>query len=118
MGFHEVKHGISNAKKNNGNGLSTKIQGQSITLVPVFVLKGEARLTVSSRKVFCALLFLSALFFALAFFIGVPLLVTRPQKFAISFTMGSITFMGSFGILKGRSKLLDHLSLVSFQNGC
>jgi hypothetical protein len=27
MGFHEVKHGISNAKKNNGNGLSTKIQG-------------------------------------------------------------------------------------------
>ncbi|EEC51002.1 predicted protein, partial [Phaeodactylum tricornutum CCAP 1055/1] len=57
-------------------------------------------------KVFCALLFLSALFFALAFFIGVPLLVTRPQKFAISFTMGSITFMGSFGILKGP---MEHL---------
>lgn len=52
-------------------------------------------------QVFCGLLFLSALFFALAFFIGMPALVARPQKFAISFTMGSLTFMASFGILKG-----------------
>jgi len=52
-------------------------------------------------KVFCALLFLSALFFALAFFIGVPLLAMKPQKFALSFTCGSLTFMGSFAILKG-----------------
>jgi len=52
-------------------------------------------------KVFCALLFLSALFFALAFFVGVPMLALKPQKFALSFTCGSVTFMGSFGIMKG-----------------
>lgn len=52
-------------------------------------------------KVFCALLFLSALFFALAFFVGLPMLALKPQKFALSFTCGSITFMASFGIMKG-----------------
>eukprot|EP00534_Pseudo-nitzschia_fraudulenta_P003420 CAMPEP_0201131410 /NCGR_PEP_ID=MMETSP0850-20130426/42765_1 /ASSEMBLY_ACC=CAM_ASM_000622 /TAXON_ID=183588 /ORGANISM="Pseudo-nitzschia fraudulenta, Strain WWA7" /LENGTH=184 /DNA_ID=CAMNT_0047401443 /DNA_START=157 /DNA_END=708 /DNA_ORIENTATION=+ len=52
-------------------------------------------------KVFCALLFLSGLFFALAFFVGVPMLALKPQKFALSFTCGSLTFMGSFGIMKG-----------------
>jgi len=52
-------------------------------------------------KVFCALLFLSALFFALAFFVGVPMLALKPQKFALSFTCGSVTFMGSFAIMKG-----------------
>lgn len=29
------------------------------------------------------------------------MITMRPQKFAISFTMGSLLFMGSFGILKG-----------------
>jgi hypothetical protein len=52
-------------------------------------------------QVFCGLLFLSILFFALAFFIGVPMLAVKPHKFAISFTCGSLTFMGSFGILRG-----------------
>lgn len=52
-------------------------------------------------QVFCALLFLSAVFFALAFFVGVPFLLVKPQKFALSFTCGSLTFMGSFAILKG-----------------
>jgi hypothetical protein len=47
------------------------------------------------------LLFLSAVFFALAFFVGVPVLAMRPQKFALSFTCGSMTFMGSFAIMKG-----------------
>jgi Got1/Sft2-like family len=51
--------------------------------------------------VFCGLLFLSILFFALAFFLGIPMLPVKPQKFAISFTCGSLTFMGSFGILRG-----------------
>jgi hypothetical protein len=51
--------------------------------------------------VFCALLFLSALFFALAFFVGLPTITLRPQKFALSFTMGSLMFMFSFAILKG-----------------
>ncbi|KAL7545538.1 hypothetical protein ACHAWF_008887 [Thalassiosira exigua] len=52
-------------------------------------------------QVFCALLLLSAVFFALGFFVGIPLLTVRPQKFALSFTCGSLTFMGSFAILKG-----------------
>jgi Got1/Sft2-like family len=52
-------------------------------------------------KVFCGLLFLSALFFGLAFFVGLPMIAVRPQKFALSFTLGSLTFMGSFGVLKG-----------------
>lgn len=50
---------------------------------------------------FCALLILSALFFALAFAVGMPMIYIRPQKFALSFTFGSLTFMGSFAILKG-----------------
>jgi Got1/Sft2-like family len=29
------------------------------------------------------------------------MIVVRPQKFALSFTFGSLTFMASFGILKG-----------------
>eukprot|EP00591_Stephanopyxis_turris_P009933 CAMPEP_0195519840 /NCGR_PEP_ID=MMETSP0794_2-20130614/15604_1 /TAXON_ID=515487 /ORGANISM="Stephanopyxis turris, Strain CCMP 815" /LENGTH=227 /DNA_ID=CAMNT_0040649071 /DNA_START=146 /DNA_END=829 /DNA_ORIENTATION=+ len=54
-------------------------------------------------KMFCALLFLSALFFALAFSVGLPMIAMRPQKFALSFTFGSLTFMGSFGLLVGPS---------------
>jgi hypothetical protein len=57
--------------------------------------------TRTPTQVFCALLFLSALFFALAFFVGLPAITFRPHKFALSFTCGSFTFMGSFGILKG-----------------
>ena len=52
-------------------------------------------------QIFCISLLLSALFFALGFFVGIPLLTVRPQKFALSFTCGSITFMSSFAILKG-----------------
>lgn len=59
-----------------------------------------------SIQVFCALLFLSALFFCLAFFVGIPMIAIKPQKFALSFTCGSLTFMGSFGILKGP---MEHL---------
>ena len=60
-------------------------------------------------QVFCALLFLSAVFFALAFFVGVPVLAMRPQKFALSFTCGSITFMGSFAIMKGPKEHLTSM---------
>jgi hypothetical protein len=51
--------------------------------------------------VFCALLFLSAVFFGLAFGVGLPLIAFRPQKFALSFTFGSLIFMSSFAVLKG-----------------
>jgi hypothetical protein len=46
-------------------------------------------------------LFLSAVFFGLAFGVGLPLIAFRPQKFALSFTFGSLIFMSSFCILKG-----------------
>ena len=52
-------------------------------------------------KVFCALLILSAVFFGLGFAVGLPMISIRPQKFALSFTFGSLTFMGSFAILRG-----------------
>ena len=52
-------------------------------------------------KVFVSLLIVSGIFFALAFFVGLPLITIRPQKFAISFTCGSLTFMGSFALLRG-----------------
>lgn len=52
-------------------------------------------------QVFCALLFLSALFFGLGFGVGLPMIAIRPQKFALCFTFGSLCFMGSFAILKG-----------------
>lgn len=55
------------------------------------------------------MLFLSALFFALAFFVGLPMLAVRPQKFALSFTFGSILFMSSFAILKGPMAHLQSL---------
>lgn len=52
-------------------------------------------------KVFIISLFISGLFFGLAFFIGLPLVTVRPQKFALCFTLGSLSFMCSFAILKG-----------------
>ena len=52
-------------------------------------------------KVFIICLFISGLFFSLAFFVGLPMITVRPQKFAISFTFGSLSFMSSFAILKG-----------------
>lgn len=52
-------------------------------------------------KVFCALLCLSGLFFFLGFVVGLPLITVRPQKFALCFTFGSLTFMSSFAILRG-----------------
>lgn len=52
-------------------------------------------------QIFAICLLLSGIFFALGFFVGIPLLTVRPQKFALSFTCGSITFMSSFAILKG-----------------
>jgi hypothetical protein len=38
------------------------------------------------------------------------MITVRPQKFALSFTCGSLTFMGSFGIMKGPKEHL--LSMI------
>lgn len=52
-------------------------------------------------RMFGALLILSALFFTLGFTVGLTFLTIRPQKFALCFTFGSLTFMSSFAVLKG-----------------
>jgi hypothetical protein len=52
-------------------------------------------------QMFCVMLLLSALFFFLGFAVGLPMITFRPQKFALCFTFGSMTFMGAFAILKG-----------------
>jgi len=52
-------------------------------------------------RMFCALLILSVVFFTLGFTVGLPLIAVRPRKFALCFTCGSLTFMGSFAILRG-----------------
>ncbi|KAG0353990.1 hypothetical protein BGZ54_001904, partial [Gamsiella multidivaricata] len=39
--------------------------------------------------------------FMIAFFVGLPMLVLSPSKFATSFTLGSILLMTSFALLKG-----------------
>lgn len=57
-------------------------------------------------RMFCTFLCLSALFFTLGFFVGLPTIYVRPQKFALCFTFGSLFFMGSFAILKGP---MEHL---------
>ncbi|KAF9114573.1 hypothetical protein BGX27_010456 [Mortierella sp. AM989] len=39
--------------------------------------------------------------FMIAFFVGLPLFVISPSKFATSFTLGSILMMSSFALLRG-----------------
>jgi len=56
-------------------------------------------------KFFVMLLILSVVFFLLGFLVGLPALALRPQKFAISFTMGSVCFMLSFALLVGPKRL-------------
>jgi hypothetical protein len=52
-------------------------------------------------KGFVICMSISLIFFVLAFVIGLPMVVLAPTKFAISFTLGSISFMLSFAILEG-----------------
>lgn len=52
-------------------------------------------------RMFCTLLCISALFFTLGFLVGVPTIYVRPQKFALCFTLGSLSFMCAFAILRG-----------------
>ncbi|KAG0292477.1 protein transport protein sft2 [Linnemannia gamsii] len=47
--------------------------------------------------------------FMIAFFIGLPMLLLKPSKFATSFTLGSILLMASFALLKGPAAHLKAL---------
>jgi len=91
---------------------------QYSSFVTVVVLIVDIYLSTFRSQVFTALLLLSALFFALAFGVGMPMITVRPQKFAISFTMGSILFMGSFGILKGPAEHLSKLVIALAPTQC
>ena len=115
---------VSDAATGNGDELSGTLQGENFAppalfvcgpaqrMFPLILLKFSTHLLFcylsepspcrsTHPQMFCALLILSALFFALAFAVGLPMIYIRPQKFALSFTCGSLTFMGSFAILKG-----------------
>jgi hypothetical protein len=52
-------------------------------------------------KGFVATVMLASFFMFMAFFIGLPVIVIRPQKFALCFTLGSLLFMSSFALLRG-----------------
>ncbi|KAF9900660.1 protein transport protein sft2 [Linnemannia zychae] len=47
--------------------------------------------------------------FMISFFVGLPLLLIKPSKFATSFTLGSILLMTSFALLKGPAAHLKAL---------
>ena len=52
-------------------------------------------------KGFVATVLLAGFFFFMAFLVGLPVIVLRPSKFALCFTMGSLCYMSSFSLLKG-----------------
>ncbi|CAM9156929.1 unnamed protein product [Phaeothamnion confervicola] len=100
-----------------------KTDGDPQSLLPLF-FRGQAAeetdanavimgLSYSQRfKLFVATLTISALFFVLAFFIGLPTLVLRPAKFALTFTCGSLCFMISFAMLKGPSTHIRSMCII------
>mmetsp|Transcript_33528 Transcript_33528/g.107104 ORF Transcript_33528/g.107104 Transcript_33528/m.107104 type:complete len:235 (-) Transcript_33528:3414-4118(-) len=72
----------------------------------------SAAATVEASKrlrTFLAWQGVSCFFFGLAMFVGLPVVVVRPQKFAFSFTLGSLAFMASFAALRGTKA---HLRLL------
>jgi hypothetical protein len=58
---------------------------------------------------FAALLCGAALFFFLAFFVFLPMLVIAPSKFALSFTCGSICTMAAMLMLSGWKAGMAHM---------
>eukprot|EP00644_Phytophthora_capsici_P001582 jgi/Phyca11/511337/fgenesh2_kg.PHYCAscaffold_81_\ len=59
-------------------------------------------------KYFVAMAMLGMLFFGMAS-IFLPLIMVRPSKFALSFTLGSICCMGAFAMLKGPQAYISGL---------
>ncbi|TPX45052.1 hypothetical protein SeMB42_g00983 [Synchytrium endobioticum] len=67
-------------------------------------------LTFTQRLVgFGVCLLLAFICFLLAFFVGLPLLVLAPTKFAVPYTFGSILAMASFALLRGPTTHLRNL---------
>lgn len=55
------------------------------------------------------LLALGAFFISFSIFVALPMVVLAPGKFATSFTLGQMCFMGAFGALRGWRQQLDHM---------
>ncbi|CBK20525.2 uncharacterized protein [Blastocystis hominis] len=53
--------------------------------------------------------FLALLFFFIAYFIGIPTLLFRPVKFAMSFTMGSLMTMLTIASIRGYSAYVNSM---------
>ena len=70
--------------------------------------EGLPYVSASRWKHFAALLLLSALLFLMAG-LFLPLLLLRPQKFCFFFTMGSLTAMLAFAVLRGPVEQLRHM---------
>ncbi|TPX34007.1 hypothetical protein SmJEL517_g03246 [Synchytrium microbalum] len=67
-------------------------------------------LSLTQRLVgFGVCLLLAAICFLLAFFVGLPLMVISPSKFAVPYTFGSILAMASFALLRGPATHLKNL---------
>jgi len=67
---------------------------------------------VPSRQaltVFAIMIAAGSFFIFMAFFMFLPVIVLVPQKFAISFTIGSIIMVGSFFALKGPKAQFYHM---------
>ena len=60
-------------------------------------------------RIFVGSLLSAGLFFFLAFVIGLPVILIRPAKFAISFTVGSLLYMTAFAMLRGPQAHLNSL---------
>lgn len=75
------------------------------------VLAGWGEVSFSSRqrlKPFLLLLLLSVFMFVLAVAF-LPLVLLRPQKFCLFFTLGSLMNMASFAVLRGPLEQLRHM---------
>ena len=55
------------------------------------------------------LLALGAFFISFSIFVALPMVVLAPGKFATSFTLGQVCFMGAFAALRGWRQQLDHM---------
>jgi len=70
--------------------------------------EGLPHLRTSHWKYFVALLALSFAMFSLAG-LFLPLVLVRPQKFSLFFTLGSLLVMSAFAVLRGPTEQLKHM---------
>ena len=75
-------------------------------------VRESAQATVEATRrfrLFVATLLAAGALFVVAFAVGLPVLVLRPQKFALCFTLASLLFMAAFAALRGPAAQLRTL---------